>query len=183
MRRSLLCLLFAASCQISFSDDLTYICANDFECGGGGYVCAAGVCCLATGPEICGDGKDNDCDGVDTECHATTEYSTIVSSTRPEPLREIECVAASEDCSDGVDNDCDELTDCEDPACSGGSCGLGCVCAGGRKTEYDCADGLDNDGDGAHDCGDEVDCPAGSSCTRPNNGRAGLCQAMSKVCN
>jgi len=80
----------------------------------------------------CGDGLDNDFDGLVDCCDG-------------------ECAGAEgclEICGDGMDNDCDELIDCCDDDCAADE-----ACA----TEAVCDDGVDNDCDGAWDCGDD-DC-------------------------
>ncbi len=80
----------------------------------------------------CGDGIDNDFDGLLDCC-------------------DDDCVGAEgclEVCGDGLDNDCDEAVDCCDDDCAADE-----ACA----IEADCADGVDNDCDGLWDCGD-ADC-------------------------
>jgi hypothetical protein len=176
MRAAPLLLLVASSCNLTFDEDRIYSCANDFDCAGGGYQCVSGLCCRATGPERCGDGIDNDCDGRvdDVACKVTApscDAGMIIEAPREFA------------CEDGADDDGDGLTDCADSDCEDLSCGLGCVCVNGQVTETDCGDGIDNDSDGLGDCADEVDCPAGSSCTKRSNGQAGLCQAVNKACN
>ena len=59
----------------------------------------------------------------------------------------------------GLDEDGDGAIDCADPDCNTLSCGEGCLCQGGGRTELTCAGGLDEDGDGAIDCADP-DCDA-----------------------
>ena len=178
MRQALLVvLLVVASCGLTFNDDLVYSCANDFDCGGDGYQCVNSLCCRATGPEVCGDGKDNDCDGRvdDVGC------DEVVALQIPDAGA---CAKVPElDCRNGIDDDQDDSIDCADTDCANASCGIDCVCANRQKTETNCGDGIDNDGDGLRDCADVEDCPAGSSCVRPNSGRAGLCQAATKSCN
>ena len=64
----------------------------------------------AGAPERCGDGKDNDCDGLQ-DCEDAT------------CLTDASCL---EDCTDGADGDGDGVTDCYDPDCWGvGSCDAG----------------------------------------------------------
>ncbi len=112
--------------------------------------------------EICGNGRDDDGDGLIDEdcncqpgersgsgeipsvggCNTTADAS---SGCTPDAATEISC-------DDGRDNDCDGTLDCEDPDCrSPGQCG----CA---PIETQCSDGQDDDCDGVVDCADE-DCP------------------------
>lgn len=100
--------------------------------------------------------------------------------------------AADEICDNSVDDDGDDLVDCQDPQCGvatcddnnpctnnlclvdgrcsntavtdGTSCGVGCGCSGGLRTETTCNDLADNDGDSLVDCND-LDCPRCSNGT------------------
>ncbi len=102
-------------------------------------------------PAACGDGVDNDGDGLvdmaDPGCESTSdddEYNEVT----PSPATA---------CSDGVDNDGDGLTDLADPGCSDAS----------DDDEYNaplaqCNDGIDNDGDGKIDMDDP-------SCSDPSD--------------
>lgn len=175
MRASLLVFVFT-SCGLTFSDELVYACANDFDCSGGGYQCVSGLCCRATGPELCDDGKDNDCDGLVDNVSCDVVAIQVADVGTCDKVPEL-------DCHNGIDDDQDDFIDCADSDCASASCGIGCVCANRQKTETNCGDGIDNDGDGLGDCADVDDCPAGSTCVRPNSGRAGLCQASTKSCN
>ncbi len=78
----------------------------------------------------CGDGKDEDWDGLtdccDTDCQADE--------------------LCQENCEDRLDNDCDQQLDCCDEDCS-----EALFCA----VEKSCGDGLDNDCNGNTDCLDE----------------------------
>ena len=120
--------------------DVTAVYETEVDCGDGvdndfdGLVdCCDDECVGAEGClEVCGDELDNDCDGM-TDCC------------------DDECAGAEgclEICGDGMDNDCDELADCCDDDCSADA-----ACA----TEVLCDDGMDNDCDGSWDCGD-ADC-------------------------
>lgn len=89
-------------------------------------------------PEICNDGKDNDCDGksdcADSEC--SSDASCIVPIT---------CTPSPEICNDGKDNDCDGYPDSYDSECtcdkySGKLCKEGMECRHGTKVNaYDSA--------------------------------------------
>lgn len=100
-------------CSVPFSDERRYTCVSDGDCGGDGFVCIAdrqGVraCCGATEPELCGDGVDNDCDGlVDGE------------DDWPEEL----CNGQDEDCDGRVDEGF--YFEFDDENC--GACGRRCV--------------------------------------------------------
>jgi hypothetical protein len=139
----------------------------------------------------CGDGKDNDCDGlVDCQdpdcgglncspfgltCNATTKTCSICPGSQ-----NVETT-----CSDGIDNDCNGLIDCKDTNCQpsasapGKSCGSfgkactslnggTCECSGNggapQAVETSCGDGFDNDCNGKIDCEDSA-C-SGKSCDR-----------------
>jgi MYXO-CTERM domain-containing protein len=94
-------------------------------------------------PENCGDGLDNDCDGlvdcVDPECEGGRMCTDM------------------EVCTNEIDDDVDGLTDCDDPDCMLAS-GCGCI----AETEI-CDNGLDDDCDGKIDCADP-DCGATDVC-------------------
>lgn len=98
-----------------------------------------------TGAEICGNGVDDDLDGL-VDCE--------------EPL--CQC-SADELCSGGFDEDDDGLIDCADDDCASEEA---CI-------ESLCDDGLDNDGDGPIDCLDsdcDSDCPEVCDDGRDNDG-------------
>jgi hypothetical protein len=90
--------------------------------------------------EICGDGRDNDGDGL-RECEDPGCIELDGS-----------CAAHEADCADGEDNDRDGAVDCADPDCAQAD---GC-----RYEPVEiCGDAVDNDGDGLIDCADP-DCAA-----------------------
>jgi hypothetical protein len=109
----------------------------------------------------CNDQRDNDCDGQ-TDCeeaacdgqscgtNGRTCLGTVCTCFLDGGVTE----PAEVSCNDGRDNDCDALVDCADPSCANASCGTGCMCTGGVKTETLCNDAVDNDGDGQTDCAD-----------------------------
>lgn len=67
------------SCSVHFDDALRYRCGSDRDCGGDGFACVTEIdgtrfCCKSSGAEVCGDGLDNDCNGlIDAEDHWPTE--------------------------------------------------------------------------------------------------------------
>jgi hypothetical protein len=108
--------------------------------------------------EICGDGADNDCNGVadcfDPKCTSDPDCGCV-------PL------ATGEDCLNGVDDDCDGAVDCLDPDCIG-TADCGCT-----NSERDlCDNGIDDDCDGKIDCEDS-DCSKMDRCS---------CQATQEQC-
>ncbi len=108
-------------------------------------------------PEVCGDGSDNDCNGVadcqDPACAGKADCA---------------CVPKKEDCTNGKDDDCDGLVDCFDPDCQGTPA---CGCAANEQGK--CDDGFDNDGDGLVDCADP-DCFGATICQ---------CKMQQEQCN
>jgi hypothetical protein len=189
MRSSLVAALFLSSCQLTFDNELIYSCAQESDCGGGGFHCLSGVCCRASGPELCGDGKDNDCDGrvdgagahescngLDDDCDgaidedfdlrfspSTCGACSTACDVTTQYCNDGACELRPEiDCNNGVDEDEDGRIDCADPSCNLLSCGDGCRCEYSRKAEVSCGDGVDSDDDGWLDCGD-TDCD-GRSC-------------------
>ncbi len=132
-------------------------CTADGRCVGGsplfcedGNPCTVDFCVTGRGctstttSEICGDGADNDCNGLtdcgDPFCAMSPGCGTCV------PVAPFEFA-----CSDGRDDDCNGLTDCVDPQCAGrpecGPCG---------PFEFDCFNGRDDDCNGLVDCRDPV---------------------------
>ncbi len=171
------------------------------SCGPNGRACV-GITCTCSGnggtPQpaegFCGDGHDNDCNGLadcaDPGCAASacgangltcSDGGCACSGNGGTP----QSLEAS--CGDTFDNDCSGFTDCADSNCAGSSCGAGgkvcvagaCVCTvdGGavEVAETTCGDGLDNDCDGLVDC-DDSDClgqqclgTSGFSCVSAGN--------------
>lgn len=84
--------------------------------------------------EICGDGLDNDGNGL-IDCADLTCANTAA------------CPPPVELCSDGLDNDGNGLIDCADLACTGA---VGCP----PPVAEICGDGIDNDENGLADCKD-----------------------------
>jgi hypothetical protein len=160
-------------------------------CGPNGFKCGltAGSACACSGnggfaqpakETSCGDGFDNDCDGLvdcaDPDCKATVAGAfgqdcatgALVANAKCDYFGTCACPggqAHETSCGDGLDNDCDGLVDCADPDCTGQSCGTfgktcpvgggSCSCPTGL-TET-CNDGKDNNCDGKVDC-DEAAC-------------------------
>jgi hypothetical protein len=119
----------------------------------------------------CGDGLDNDCDGLtdasDPDCSVAAACSTYADngSCNMDPSCEWvgnpksgscqdapQCTPAPEICDNGIDDDCDGMADCADTV----DCGADPVCQCTPEPEI-CNDGIDNDCDGAVD-GTDPDC-------------------------
>jgi len=119
--------------------------------------------------EICGDGKDNDCNGLTDDddpvcggsvCTAYTKKDNCTDDLSCEwvgnpnnghcqDAEQCEVTESPEtSCSDGIDNDCDSEIDLDDSDCSG-SCE-----PDGREKGKKCSDGIDNDCDGLVDSAD-----------------------------
>lgn len=120
----------------------------------------------------CGDGFDNDCDGIvdcqDPDCASLacdTTGKTCIAATRLCTCGSAEA-SGEVTCNDGSDNDCDGKIDCADEDCAAATCGASglacagstCACSGNggvaEASEARCGDGRDNDCDGAADCAD-----------------------------
>lgn len=177
--------LVGAGCSVVFSDNVRYACKTDADCAGDGFTCLAGACCKSSGPEVCGDGVDNDCDGkvdrddgsaetcngLDDDCdnivdngfNLNTDPNNCGRCGTACDVATQQCTAGScgirteTECGNGADDDGNGQTDCADPGCNLLPCGAACLCTGGIKVEQLCSDGLDNDGDGNADCADS-DC-------------------------
>ncbi len=190
------CVETACGDQQDNDDDGDTDCADadcDGEtCGAHGRVCDhSTLSCVCTGnggtPETaesnCGDGYDNDCDGLvdcdDPDCDGDTcggtGYSGMVCQ-----YSTTSCVCSGNGgtpettettCNDGYDNDCDGVTDCADSDCEGKYCiGTTHVCTAEGIcipiVESNCEDGSDDDYDGYIDCEDS-DC-LGQPCDSNN---------------
>jgi hypothetical protein len=186
-------------------------CPLDSACGANGLVCsgtqqcnkctaAAGVAIEPSGETSCGDGADNDCDGLidcaDNDCAAVT-CATAGGSAGVCDAGACVCdktETRETTCGDGKDNDCDNLIDCADPDCLGKICdGNGKVCpgpapstcgvclTGSTETAAQCGDGKDNDCDGLVDCYDPNCQPAGATPGQACNAYGGRCILTSGV--
>ncbi len=183
---TLFALVGFVSCRVTFTDEVTYPCTNDAECGGDGFVCTRSanrtVCCKPTGIEVC-DTVDNDCDGFvdntgkqetcngeDDDCNGRVDeaFNFLIDPVhcgacnhaceRSEYCLGGKCLLRVEkECYDSVDNDDNGKADCDDPACEQQPCGSACICMGLQKAEGSCEDRVDNEGDGLTDC-DDPDC-------------------------
>ncbi len=122
-----------------------------------GYL-ADGPCYFCPGnpiPEICGDGLDNDCNGLTDNADPTCQTTSCTDV---------------EICGDGIDNDCNGLTDNADPTCQTTSC-----------TDVEiCGDGIDNDCNGWVDNKDPA-CFVTGTCADFDGDRAG-CKGLAN-CN
>lgn len=156
-----------ADCATACSDaeNTEAACSNGQDDDGDGKAdCADGSCVTTlycSRESACADGQDNDKDGK-TDC------------ADPDCGPAAPCVGTAELCADGLDNDLDGKTDCADTLdCNTKSCGTGCTCRAGVRSEATCTDGIDNDFDGVPDCQDD-DCVGLSSCNG-TSAEAGKC--------
>ncbi|MFL5319468.1 MAG: hypothetical protein ACJ790_07405 [Myxococcaceae bacterium] len=176
------CALAIVACTVSLPDDAKYKCDSDKDCGTD-FVCvhpsdSLPYCCR-NGSECApidagtggGGGGGGACSGVDlqTDSNNCGTCGNVCAST--DKCSAGNCVPRGEiACSDGQDNDGDGQADCADSDCQGLSCGLGCTCKAGVKTETTCFGGVDEDGDGQTDCAD-------SDCVNQSCGQGCACVA------
>jgi len=152
---------------------------GDEECDDGNTIdgdgCSA-ACETEGGPETdCGDGVDNDADGLvdcaDSDCASDPTCAPVCGNGLVEGGEECDdgntidgdgCTAACEDeagpetnCEDRDDNDGDGLVDCADPDCTDDPF---CLCGNGQPDPGEaCDDGNNADGDGcSSDCQVEI---------------------------
>jgi hypothetical protein len=131
----------------------------------------SGPTAIPSGPELCGNGLDDDGDGAadcdDSDCDGSCrENCTDMRDNDGDG--KIDCIdedcnvpECPEDCGDGRDNDGDGSADCSDADCVDPTC------------DELCTDGRDNDGDGAVDCDDsdcDGSCPEDCADGRDNDG-------------
>jgi hypothetical protein len=113
---------------------------SDQSCGDG-CVCMAGE----KTETICDDNLNNDNDWAGGGSAGSP--IELIDCDDPDCFDNPACVD-EEICDNGLDEDGDTLIDCLDiDDCSDQSCGDGCVCMAGEKTETICDDNLNNDGD------------------------------------
>ena len=155
-------------CPCDFDNKPFGVCGTATLDAGGGCQQPAGY---EMGETSCGDGVDNDCDGLVDALDPSCDVMAM-------------CDSNEVDCSDSIDNDCDGRIDYLDDECV--SCpGTGMFefdCGNGVDDDCDgdidqadtdcgtnfgeagsCADGMDNDGDGFIDC-DDTECDGVGSC-------------------
>jgi hypothetical protein len=190
------------------------------SCGAFGKKCQAGVCaCSGNGGAFeasevsCGDGFDNDCNGV-ADCDEP-KCTDIVCGANNRRCHNGACECSVDGgvvqtnetiCDDKKDNDCDGFADCEESICNNSACapagflcqGGTCVCSGNGGApqplgESACNDGRDNDCDGLTDCADSQ-CATQTCGTGPGlkcqtdggcgcSGNGGTAQASETLCN
>jgi hypothetical protein len=119
------------------------------------------------GPDDCGDGDDNDADGLIDDLDPGCAFNGDAEAPDPETTA----------CSDAADNDGDGAIDLEDPGCANTADG-----DEWNEPVAGCKDGIDNDGDElldypmdpgcdvSLDDDEEDDCPNGPGCPACSNG-------------
>lgn len=165
-----------------------------FKCNSAGACVCGGNSGTAENPETtCGDGIDNDCNGL-TDC-ADPNCIGRACAANGNICQGSQCIcggnggtaeATETTCNDGKDNDCNGKIDCADSACNNQTCGPNgmacagtvCKCSGNgappESPETSCGDGRDND------CNGKVDC-ADSACNGKSCGTGCQCVGTSKV--
>lgn len=133
--------------------------------------------CTSAGTTVC-EGEvqpaaTDPCNEVDDDCNGTVDDGVDKTTTAHCGTCTNTC-EASDVCDEGVCKkpavNCEQVA-CADPSCAGQSCGLGCLCAAGKKTETACGNGLDDDNDQHTDC-DDSDC-LGKTCATGKTCKAG----------
>ena len=191
-------------------------CPAGITCDAGGKTCGGGACSVCTGkggaPQVaevsCGDGFDNDCDGLsdcaDPECagdvcnSAPSTAGGLTTGVCVATTRACTCTATPETgakCGDGLDNDCDGTIDCEDTDCQdrgagGQACdGLGHSCSAAVASASSCSVCTGNGGAAQvseTDCADgkDNDCDGLGDCADLDCASAfAVCTATGKTCN
>ncbi len=110
--------------------------------------------------EICEDGIDQDCNGVDRLCPNEDNDGDGYTENQGDCKDNDATISPGieENCSDSIDNDCDGLNNCDDPDCSDD-----------EACFEICNDGIDNNGNGFNDC-DDPDCFGNPECEICNDG-------------
>ncbi len=107
--------------------------------------CSDETFCCVPSPEDCGNGQDDDCDG-------------LIDCADEEDCDGNRACTGMEVCDNTIDDDFDGLTNCDDPDCRADPA---CGC---RADAEDCGNGQDDDCDGLVDCADIQDCHTDPAC-------------------
>ncbi len=108
-----------SDCRIDADGDGSYVFPCGQDCNDNDHTVYPGA------PEICDDGKDNNCDQAadcqDNSCWKDSDYDQYYAEPCGDDCDDGDSYVhpgAQEDCQDSKDNDCDDEVDCDDTDCA-----------------------------------------------------------------
>ena len=171
----------SAQCIDGFTcEPRSHVCVRATDAGAAG---GGGAVALGGGAAGVGGGSETGGGGVDPIGGGSATGGGI------EMPMDAGCISAgAESCTNGIDDDCDTLRDCDDPDCSGETCGPnGSTCTGTRCTcmsdggatslvELSCSDAIDNN------CNGQIDCEESTCDTQPCGANNRICHGLTCTC-